>query len=64
MPARPRAAIAALQPTPPNLYTDHDVKWYGISLWPFWVNWLRYVPSQLPVHLLTGKAWEAKKTLT
>ena len=45
------AAIRPSQPTPPSLYTGHDVIWYGISLWPVWVSCPGGVPSQLLVPL-------------
>ena len=38
-------------PTPPTLYTRHDVTWYGIFLWPVWVSYPDCVPSQLLVPL-------------
>ena len=63
-PGSSRAAIAAPQPTPPSLYTEHDVIWYGIALWPVSVICPGYAPSQLLVHLLTGRLWEAEKSLT
>ena len=46
-----RIAIRLSQPTPPSLYTGHDVIWCGISLWPVWVSCPGCVPSQLLVHL-------------
>ena len=63
-PAHSWAAIPAPQLTPPSLYIEHDVIWYGISLWPVWVSCPGYAPSQFPVHLLSSRAWEAKKSLT
>ena len=57
------AAIHPSRPTPPCLYTGHDVPWYGISLWLVWVNRPGYAPSQLLVHLLAGRAWETGKIL-
>ena len=44
----------------PSLYTGHEVLWYGISLWLVRVSCPGHAPSQLLVHLLTGRAWEAK----
>jgi len=35
---------------PPALYADHDVIWYGISLWLAGVSCPSCVPSQLLVH--------------
>ena len=39
------------RPTPPSLYTGHDVTWYGIFLWPVWVSCAGCVPFQLLVPL-------------
>ena len=58
-----RAAIRPSQPTPPSLYTGHDVLWYGISLWLVQVSCPGYAPSQLLAHLLAGRAWETEKSL-
>ena len=58
-----RAAIRPSWPTPPSLYTGHDVPWYGISLWLVQVSCPGYAPSQLLVHLLAGRAWETEKSL-
>ena len=58
-----RAAIHASQPTPPCLYTGHDVLWYGISLWRVRVSCPGSAPSQLLAHLLAGRAWETEKSL-
>lgn len=44
-------------------HTEHDIVWYRISLWPVWVSCPGYTPSQLLVHLLTGKAWETGESL-
>ena len=38
-------------PTPPSLYTGHDITWYGIPLWPVWVSCPGCVPSHLLVPL-------------
>ena len=38
-------------PTPPSLYTGHDVTWYGIFLWPVWASCPGCVLSQLLVPL-------------
>ena len=59
-----RAAIRATRPTPPCLYTGHDVLWYGIPLWLVRVSCPGYAPSQLLAHLLAGRAWETEKCLT
>ena len=58
-----RAAMRPSQPTPPYLYTEHDVPWYGIPLWLVRVGCPGYAPSQLLVHLLAGRAWETEKSL-
>ena len=34
---------------PPSLYTEHDIIWYGISLWPVGVSCPGCVLSQLLV---------------
>lgn len=39
---------------PPSLYTEHDVIWYGISLWPVWVIWVSCPNFFWPSSLLTG----------
>ena len=57
-PVSSRAAIRPARPTPPCLYTGHDVPWYGIPLWLVWVSCPYCVPSQLLVHsqpLLAGQ---------
>ena len=59
-----QAVIRASRPTPPLLYTGHDVPWYGISLWLVRVSCPGYAPSQLLAHLLAGRAWETEKSLT
>ena len=59
-----RAAMRPSQPTPPYLYTGHDVPWYGIPLWLVRVSCPGYAPSQLLVHLLAGRAWETEKSLS
>ena len=59
-----RAAIHASWPTPPCLYTGHDVPWYGIPLWLVQVSCPGYAPSQLLAHLLAGRAWETEKSFT
>ena len=45
-------------PSPPSLYTGHDVTWYGIALWPVWVSCPGCVASHLlvppPAFLLAG----------
>ena len=58
-----QATIRASRPTPPSLYTGHDVPWYGIPLWLVQVSCSGYASSQLLVHLLAGGAWEAEKFL-
>ena len=58
-----RAASRPSWPTPPCLYTGHDVPWYGISLWLVQVSCPSYAPSQLLAHLLAGRAWETEKSL-
>ena len=58
-----RAAIRPSQPTPPSLYTGHDVPWYGISLWLVRVSCPGHASSQLLAHLLAGRAWETEKSL-
>lgn len=47
----------------PSLYTEHEILWYGILLWPVQVRCPGSVPSQLPVDLLTARTWEAEKSL-
>ena len=37
--------------TSPSVYTEHDVIWYGTSLWPVWVSCPSCVSSQVPMHL-------------
>ena len=58
-----QAAIHPSQPTLSSLYTEHDVLWYGISLWLLWVSWPSCAPSQLLARLLGGRAWETEKSL-
>lgn len=36
---------------PPSLYTEYDILWYGISLWPVWV------PAVLPSNFLYPAAF-------
>ena len=62
-PVSSRAAIHASRPTPPCLYTGHDVPWYGIALWLVQVSCPGYAPSQLLAHLLAGRARETEKSL-
>ena len=62
-PVSSRAAIRASRPTPPRLYTGHDVPWYGIALWLVQVSRPGYAPSQLLAHLLAGRAGEAERSL-
>lgn len=50
------------QPIPLCLYTDLDVQWYGISLWPAQVTHPGRAPSH--VHLFVGRAWKTEKSLT
>ena len=45
----PEPQAATPWPTPPSFIVQHDVIWYGISLWPVWVSCLCCVPSQLLV---------------
>ena len=59
-----QAAIGPSQPTPPSLYTEHDVLWHRISLWLVRVSCPGPAPSQLFVHLLAGRAWETEQSLT
>ena len=35
----------------PSLYTEHDIIWYGISLWPVGVSCPGCIPFQLLVPL-------------
>ena len=58
-----RAAIRASRPTPPCLYTGHDVSCYGIALWLVQVSCPSHAPSQLLAHLLAGRAQETEKSL-
>ena len=58
-----RAVIRPSWPTPPRLYTGHDVPWYGIPLWLVRVSCPGSAPSQLLIHLLAGRAWETEKSL-
>ena len=62
-PVSSRAAIRAAWPTPPCLYTGHDVPWYGIALWLVQVGCPGCAPSQLLAHLLAGRARETEKSL-
>ena len=42
---------------PPRLYTEHDVLWYGRSLWPVWVTVLAVSPPSFlcpPASSLVG----------
>lgn len=48
----------------PSLYTEHDALWYEIFLWPAWFSCPNHSPSQLPVHLLSGRARGIEKSLT
>ena len=59
-----RAAIGTSRPTPPSLYTEHDILWYRISLWLVQVSCAGCAPSQLLVHLRAGRAWESEKSMT
>ena len=59
-----QAAIRPSRPTPPSLYTEHDILWHGIPLWLVQVSCPSYAPSQLRAHLLAGRAREAEKSLT
>lgn len=50
----PWAAIGPFQLTPPSLYTEHDILWYGMSLWLIQVScpgcgpsWLILLENQL-----------------
>ena len=45
-----RAAIAAPRPTPPVSILSMT-PWYGIALWPVWINSSGCAPSQFLVHL-------------
>ena len=58
-----QATIHPTWPTPPCLYTGHDIPWYGIPLWLVRVSCPGYAPSQLLAHLLAGRAWETEKSL-
>ena len=58
-----RATIRPSPPTPPCLYTGHDVPWCGISLWLVQVSCSGSAPSQLLAQLLAGRAWETEKSL-
>ena len=43
--------------SPPSLYTEHDVIWYGIFLWPVWVTVLAVSPPSFlcpPAYSLVG----------
>ena len=62
-PVSSRAAIRAARPTPPCLYTGHDVPWYGIPLGLVQVSCPSYAPSQPLAHLLAGRAQETEKSL-
>ena len=62
-PVSSRAAISAARPTPPCLYTGHDVPWYGIPLGLVQVSCPGSAPSQLLAHLLAGRARETEKSL-
>ena len=58
------AAIRPSWPTPPSLYTGHDVLWYGISPGLVRVSCPGPAPSQLLVHLPAARAWDTEKSLT
>ena len=62
-PVSSRAAIRPSRPTPPSLYTGHEVPWYGIALWLVGVSCPGHAPSQLLAHLLAGRARETEKSL-
>ena len=55
-----RATIRPSWPSPPRLYTGHDVPWYGISLWLVRVSCPGHAPCQLLVHLLLAKHGKLK----
>ena len=59
-----QVAIHPSQPSPPSLYTEQDILWYGIPLWLVRVSNSGCASSQLLVHLLAGRAWETEKSLT
>lgn len=45
---------------------EHDITWYGISLWPMWVCCPGYGPTQFLDHLrlfTVGREWEKEKAL-
>ena len=42
----------------PTLYAEHDIIWYGISLWPIGFSCPGCVPSQLFVHLNSTR-WQS-----
>ena len=49
--AQPNPEQPAPHPGQPPLYiVQHDVRWYGIPLWPVWVSCPGSVPSQLLLH--------------
>ena len=49
------------RPASPSLCTEHDVTWYGMSLWPVWVSCPGCAPSQLLVHLQPSQSAEHGK---
>lgn len=48
----------------PSFYAEYDILRYGISLWPVQVSCPSWDPSQILVHLLSGRGWEHEKPLT
>jgi len=46
--------------SPSYLYTEHDVIWYGISLWP---AVLAMLPPTCLYTFSVSRAWEAEKVL-
>ena len=49
---------------PPSLYTEHDVTWYGIALWPAWVSCPGCAPPSFLCTLSLAKHGKLKRSLT
>lgn len=62
-PCKPRAATGLSWSTPPILHTGHGILCCGIFFWSVWVSSPGHDPSQLLVHLLSGRAWDTQKLL-
>ena len=49
------------RPAFPSLCPEHDVTWYGMSLWPVWLCPLP--ASCAPPAFSVGRAWKTEKSL-